>query len=90
MKLILESTDKIVQIGIPQEHGGPEAYVPARIWQGTAIGPKGEQIECHAYLTRVAVKEGQPPEAYDVFKSELTEHAKMRPDIQCIPLRMIL
>lgn len=80
MKLILESTEKLVRIVV----NGVE--VPARVWQGTTESG----IECHAYLTRVAVKEGQAPEVYAEFERALHEHVKMRPDIVPIPLRLIL
>lgn len=81
MKIILESTDKIVRLALDD---GNE--VPARIWQGqTESG-----IEVHAYITRVAVKNGQAAEAYRQFECELVEHVQMRPDVQGIPLRLIL
>lgn len=80
MQVELESTDKIVTVVVSGHD------VPARIWQGkTAAG-----VEIHCYITRVAVKEGQPPETYKQFEQELQEHGKMRPEIQAIPLRVIL
>lgn len=80
MKLLLESTDKIVTLVV---NG---AQVPARIWQGES----DTGIPVHCYITRVAVKEGQPPETYRQFEQELQEHAKARPEIEAIPLRLIL
>lgn len=80
MKITIESTEKIVTIVV---NGAP---IPARIWQGeTDTG-----IPVHCYITRVAVKEGRPPEDYQAFEQQLQEHAKMRPDIVGIPLRLIL
>lgn len=81
MKITLEPTEKIVYLQIP---GGNE--VPARIWEGkTANG-----IEVHAYITRIAVKEGLPEEVYDNFAEQLKETRKPSPVVQAIPLRMIL
>jgi hypothetical protein len=41
MKVILESTDKIVHLN----------GVPARVWQGRT----DDGVECHAFITRIAV-----------------------------------
>jgi hypothetical protein len=57
--------------------------VPARIWEGkTASG-----IPVHCYVTRIALaKDADPSE----FERELQEHKPPSPEIQAIPLRMIL
>lgn len=81
MKLELESTEKIIRLTLED---GQE--VPARVWQGKT----DSGIEVHCYITRVAVKNGLKPEAYEQFERELVEHVQMRPDVQGIPLRMIL
>lgn len=80
MKLHLESTLKIVTLLV----NGAE--VPARIWQGES----DTGIPVHCYITMVAVKDGQPAETYRQFEQELQEHAKARPEIEAIPLRLIL
>lgn len=80
MKLHLESTLKIVTLLV----NGAE--VPARIWQGES----DTGIPVHCYITRVAVKDGQAPETYRQFEQALQEHAKARPEIEAIPLRLIL
>jgi hypothetical protein len=80
MKLEIESTEKIVTLAI----NGRD--VPARVWQGkTDTG-----IEVHCYITRVAVRNGEPPEVFERFERELKEHSPMRPEIEGIPLRLIL
>ena len=68
MKITLEPTTKIVYLQAP---GGNE--VPARIWEGKTAN----DIPVIAYITRIAVKEGQPEEVYANF-------------VEAIPLRMIL
>ena len=81
MKITLEPTTKIVQLMVA---GGNE--VPARIWEGyTDSG-----IPMHAYITRVAVKEGENEEVYRDFERELKETRKPSPGVEAIPLRMIL
>jgi hypothetical protein len=73
MKVQLHSTEKIVQIN----------GVPARVWEGiTEAG-----IQCHAYITRIAVhKDDDATE----FEKELQEHSPPSADVQAIPLRMII
>lgn len=76
MKITIESTDKIVQLN----------GVPARIWEGrTEAG-----IPLHCYVARVAVAEGLPSADYVQFETELREHAKPSPEIQAIPLRLVI
>ena len=76
MKITIESTSKIVHLN----------GLPARVWEGhTESG-----IEIHAFVTRVAVKEGQKPEVYGEFERELQEQRKPTPEIEAIPLRFIL
>ena len=77
MKLTLESTDRIVTLNV---NG---ADVPARIWQGQT----DSGIPVHAYITRVAVATDQDCTS---FERELTETAPLRPELQTIPLRLIL
>ena len=77
MEIQLHSTTKIVYLLIEG------ISVPARVWEGfTAKG-----IPCHAFITRIAV-------AHDLdtveFDRDLQEHAAPSPEIQAIPLRLIL
>jgi hypothetical protein len=76
MTLIIESTTKIVECN----------GIPCRIWEGmTSSG-----IPCHAYITRVAVAEDLPGAAYAEFEQQLAEQRKPSPEIEAIPLRLIL
>lgn len=77
VKVTLESTEKIVEL--QSEHG----TVPARIWEGhTDSG-----IPVHAYITRIAA-----PAAEDLaqFENELRNTRAPSPEVQAIPLRLIL
>ena len=76
MKITIESTSKIIHLD----------GLPARVWEGeTESG-----IRIHCFVTRVAVKEGQPSETYKQFEEELKEQRKPSPEVQAIPLRFIL
>ena len=80
LKVQLESTDKIVQVRMPNG-----ASVPARIWEG--VTESG--IPVHAYMiTRIAAPE-QWPDLRE-FEQELQEHRKPSPDIEALPLSLIL
>lgn len=80
MKIEIDSTEKIVTLNIDG------AQVPARVWQGKS--EKGIEVVC--FITRVLVAEGQPAEAYQQFEADLKEHAKARPAVEAIPLRLVL
>lgn len=57
--------------------------VPARIWEGqTESG-----IPVHCYITRIAVDKDQDASE---FEKELQEHRAPSPEVQAIPLHMIL
>ena len=57
--------------------------VPCRIWEGTtATG-----IPVHCYITLVAVPKDQDPAQ---FERELEEQKPPSPEIEAIPLRMVL
>ncbi len=57
--------------------------VPARIW----VGKTESGIPVHCYVTRIAVaKDADASE----FERELQEHRAPTPEIEAIPLRMIL
>jgi len=76
MKVQLESTEKIVRLN----------GVPARLWEGNTESG----VAVHAYIVRVAVKEGQPAECYVQFERELRECRPPSADIAAIPLSLIL
>lgn len=78
MKVKLESTTKIVEL--TTKDGGT---CQARIWEG--VTESG--IAVHAYITRIAVGEGEDCTQFEV---ELQECAKPSAAIEAIPLRMIL
>jgi hypothetical protein len=73
MKIILESTTKIVELN----------GVQGRIWEGTTESG----IPVHAYITRIAVEEGQD---HSQFERELQEHRAPSPEVAAIPLRLVL
>lgn len=74
MKVTLESTDRVVNIN----------GLPARVWQGTTESG----IECHAFVTRIAVHKDLDASQ---FERELREVTPLRPElVDAIPLRMVL
>ena len=79
MKLLLESTDKLITIFVDGH------AVPARIWQGRFAG-----VEIHAFITRVAIPTGAPGHVHREFEREFVEQAPARADVSEIPLRLIL
>lgn len=81
MKLIIESTDKIVELEFAEARGA--ALVPARVWEGrTASG-----IPVYCFVTRVAVHEDRDQAQ---FEAELRETRKPSAAVAAIPLRMVL
>lgn len=76
MIITLESTTKIIHLN----------GVPARIWEGQT----DSGIKVHAYITRVAVDEKEPESNIKIFEQELQEQRKPSPEIEAIPLRMII
>lgn len=79
MKLIIESTNKIVEL-IPQGGAGP---ISARIWEGET----DSGIKVHCYITRVAVGKDQDQAQ---FQRELQECRAPSPEVAAISLRMII
>ena len=57
--------------------------VPARIWEGKTENG----IPCHAYVTRIAVDKGFDSSEFD---RELQEHKAPSPEIETIPVKMII
>lgn len=57
--------------------------VPARIWEGVTE----DGIELHCYVTRVAVAEGQDTKQ---FEAQLQQHKAPIPEVEAIPLKMII
>lgn len=78
MKLIIESTTKLVELVVDG------ATVPARIWEGhTDSG-----IPVHCFITRVAVHKDLDSSQFD---KELQEHRAPSVEVARVyPLRMIL
>lgn len=79
MKIELQSTDRIVQI----EFAG--ASVPARVW----VGKTGRGIECHAFITRIAVARNLDAAE---FEAELIEtHLPLAASLERgIPMRLVI
>ena len=80
MKVILESTDKIVSLETAA------GAVPARIWEGQT----DSGVPVHAYITRVAVPTNLPAAAHEQFKRELAEQRAPSMGVAAIPLRLVL
>jgi hypothetical protein len=77
MKVTLENTTKVVLLTIG------EVTVPARIWEGvTANG-----IACHAYITRIAVRDDRDATE---FERDLQEQRKPSAALDIIPFRLIV
>lgn len=76
MQITIHNTTKITELN----------GIPCRIWEGeTSSG-----IKVHAYITRVSVDVNEPEAVHDFFKTELMEMSAPSPEVQAIPLRMIL
>ena len=82
MKILIESTSKLVQFEI----GG--SVVPARIWEGFT----DDGIPVHCYITRIcpSIPEPVPEEIVANFAKDLRECVPPSAALQAIPLRMIL
>jgi hypothetical protein len=84
MRIIIDSTSKLVELGAPNGGG----RVPARVWEGhTDTG-----IPVHCFVTRIAPTIELPlPEDVDrQFKAELMEQRTPTAAVECYPLRMVL
>lgn len=74
MTITVHSTEKIIEFN----------GIPARVWEGeTETG-----IKMHCYITRVAIDANETRS--EQFEKELKEQRVPSPEIQAIPLRMIL
>lgn len=82
MKLIIESTEKIVEL---QPRSGAGA-VPARIWEGETEGG----IKVHVYVTRLAVPEGADQSAFQRELQAVGHPRKASAHVEAIPLRLII
>lgn len=76
MEVMLKNTEKIVTLD----------GVRARVWEGTTAAG----IEVVAFITRIAVAEGQPDASYAEFERELRQVAPPSPAVEAIPARLIL
>lgn len=82
MKITIESTSRIVELQMP---GG--AVVPARLWEGATENG----IPVHAFITRIAPTVENPPAAVTAeFERDLMACSPPSPELQTIPLRLIL
>jgi hypothetical protein len=90
MKIIIESTDKIVRLQLPSG-----AEVPAGVWQGHVVddGDSG-LIPVQVFVTRIApeIPESDPDidRLTAQFERELQRCSPPRASIEAIPLRLIL
>lgn len=85
MKVILESTEKTVTL--VRKLAGGTVEIPARIWEGHTE-PAGTPV--HAYITRIAIPEDVDEVVKEEFAAELMECKKPSPEIEAIPLRLII
>jgi hypothetical protein len=77
MKIIVESTDKIVDL---IQDG---VAIACRVWEGqTESG-----VKVHCFIPRIAAKDDQD---LSQFERELQEKRRASPEICAIPLRLIL
>lgn len=74
MKITIESTTKITHFN----------SIPVRVWEGQT--ESGIKVNC--FIARVSIDADEP--RADEFKEELQEHNPPSPEIEAIPLRMIL
>lgn len=88
MKITVESTKKAVELVV-----GPQRNkVQARVWQG--FTDSGVPVQC--FITRIAPeidKDRTDPlakETFDRFEAELLVCADPRPEVEAIPLRLII
>jgi len=82
MKIIIENTDKIVQLDI---NGEPHSSVPARIWEGET--ESGVPVTC--FVTRIIPRTHD--EAVNAqFAAELREVKTPPQYAEGIPLRMFI
>lgn len=85
MKANITSTEKVVTV-VVQKPQGPPHEIECRVWEGvTSAG-----VPFHAFIVRVAVKEGRPSADYAEFERELKEQKKPSLEVAAIPGRMIL
>ncbi len=74
MKINIESTTKIVKLN----------GIPARVWEGeTESG-----VRVHCYITRIAIDKDETRAGE--FERELKEQKTPSPEIQALPLSLIL
>ena len=74
MTITIHSTDKIVELN----------GVPARVWEGTSKSG----VKLHCFITRLAIDKDET--RADEFEKELQICKSPTPEVEAIPLRMIL
>lgn len=80
--MMIESTERLVTLVMNE---GMQ-QIKCRVWEGTTE----QEVKCHVYVIRVAVKEGYPDPVYREFQESLGQHKPATTDIQAIPLRLII
>jgi len=78
MKITIESTTKVVQIGI-----GHGQHIECRVWEG--VTERGVKVTC--LIPRIAVALG---EDHAEFEAELQEQRAPSAEVSTFPMRMIL
>lgn len=88
MKITVQSTTKTVEVKRPGQGFGADAWVPARIWEGTT--DTGIPVTC--FITRIAPDIPNPPQdVCDRFAAELEVCDVPKGQLaEGIPLRFIL
>jgi hypothetical protein len=74
MKVLLESTDKVVTFN----------GIEARLWQGTTESG----VECHAFITRIGVDKTADVSQFE--RELLEKPAPHKAEFDVYPLRMVL
>lgn len=85
MKIIIESTDKVLEL---QASAGGQV-VPARVWEGTT--DKGTPVFC--FITRIAPsipERDLTPAVLEEFQKDLREQKQPSPAVRSFDLRYIL
>ncbi len=85
MKIIIESTPKIVELRTP---GG--SSMQARVWQGETEGGVPVQVFVTRIAPEISVDDPDIDTLTEQFERELRRQADPRPTVQAIPLRVII
>lgn len=64
--------------------------VHERLTNAATLVERPGAIEVHAFITRIAHKQGEPASVHERFRSELQAHAAPRPEYSVYSLRMFI